>query len=262
MGYGSFGEGALNRFYTPPELFDGQIVRLTKEASYHARLVLRIRVGDSVCLFDGIGHEWVAIVKDIADGDVRCELQKMCTHDTEPPALSVTLLLALIQGNRFETAIEKCTELGAARFIPIMTERVRSRTTELPTPARMKRWRRIVIGASELSDRLAVPSVSEPMPILDAISEEAERGPVLMFWEDERMLNIRSALRRVSSKGMNNMAIVIGPEGGISADEAKAAIKAGAITVSLGRRTLRAETAAIASLSISLYELGEVSSEG
>jgi 16S rRNA (uracil1498-N3)-methyltransferase len=220
--------------------------------------VLRVENGERIRLFDGSGSEWEVEV----DHPGRNEISTTLISAVEPvsePTTRVTMLLGLARPERIELAIQKCTELGAVRFIPVMSERVQGGNTGVPSSKRLERWQRIAIEASEQSGRATVPVVEEPLPVMDAVIRILNDQPLLCMWEEtaDQSRSLTSALRALD-RSTSELGALIGPPGGFSEPEATAIRQAGATLVTLGPRVLRSETAAITVMSAILYELGDL----
>ena len=145
-----------------------------------------------------------------------------------------------------------------SRFVPIVTERTIVRTSEeRRADSRLDRWRRIVTEAGEQSRRARIPAISTPVSFDEACQLVSPLA--LMPWEEERMLSLRNAISESNTEGRDRseVSIIIGPEGGFTSEGAELASRHGVQTVSLGRRILRAETAAIATVTAVCYELRE-----
>ncbi len=233
---------------------------LPEHAAYQARVVLRLRPGDSVTVFDGGGCEWPAELTRVDSTSVAGELGEAVFSDVEP-ACEVTLLLALVRPERFEMALQKATELGAWGFQPVVSSRVQASDVRAASPSRLARWRRIAREAAEQSGRLRAPWVGEPIALQEAVLRAAGDGAVLFLWEEQEAgtPGLRSVLRRLVAQAQpGKLAVVVGPVGGFEVAEVEDAKRAGAISASMGRRILRSETAAIAALTAIMLELGEL----
>jgi 16S rRNA (uracil1498-N3)-methyltransferase len=231
-------------------------VLLPEHAASQVRRVLRMRQGEQVAVFDGSGAEWTATLQEVSDRRVAGVLGEERKPGVELP-VEVTVCQSLVRPERFELVLQKCTELGAARFVPLITERVQAGDQALSAGARLERWRRIIQEAAEQSGRTKVPDISPASSLLDTIRAESARGPVVLLWEEDRSQGLRQALRRMSAGGLPAaVALIIGPVGGFAEQEVESAESAGAIVAGMGKRVLRSETAAIASLAALLYEFG------
>ena len=246
----------MHRFYVGSNLPAGSAigarVDLPKDISHQIRNVLRLRVGESFQIFCGDGREWTANLTPAADQRrVSAELLAVTEPDVEMRT-RVTMVLALNRPQRYEFALAKCTELGASEFRPIITERVLKSEATIGAN-RKERWCRIVTEAAELSGRVRLPMITEAAPMSTVLSEfSAQKAPIIFLWEDANgpmMSDILTELRN-DDQLPNNLALVLGPVGGFSENEAMRAIEKGAMIASLGPRILRTETAAIAAMSV------------
>ncbi len=165
------------------------------------------------------------------------------------PILALTLLLAIFKFDRMEWAIEKCTELGVSRIVPIITRRTDAHLAAAAVK-RAERWRRIARQAAEQSRRAAPPEIAEPIKLQEAVAQPAALRIVLA--ESERQTLLTDLL---SSHEQGEIALAIGPEGGWTEDELNLFQKSGWSAASLGSTVLRAETAAIAATAITVSEL-------
>ncbi len=248
------------RFYAPPDAIQGDRVVLPDGAARQARVVLRLRPGDSVTVFDGGGSEWPVTLDRVNRVAVEGTLGEPVFPGTES-ACDVTIMQALIKPDRFEQVLQKGTELGAYKFVPLTTSRVQPADASAASKTRFERWRRIVCEAAEQSGRLVVPEVEDAISLKDAVTRESARGPVALLWEESgsSAQGLRSVLAQVErDQSHPRLAIVVGPVGGFEAGEVEEAQAAGATVVGFGSRILKSETAAIAVLAAAMFELGEL----
>jgi len=236
---------ASRRFIIPPELICDKEARLPKAEEHHLRNVLRIREGDHVGIFDGKGGNWSGVV-EFRHGEVFiCELTPVYSphrHD----AARIALAPAIIKPSRFEWALEKATELGVDEFIPLYTSRSEIRIPVEKIPGRLARWERITKETSKQCRRIDVPRVCPPLEFHDFLSSEeySIQNKILFHEKSDNQWRMESAETACDT------IICIGPEGGWTEDEIGVAEKSGCGVFSLGRSILRAETAAIAALSV------------
>ena len=211
----------------------------------HLANVLRARVGQE---FDIVAGEHVRLgrITNIRRGRVEFEL------GAEIPATvtaNVIVLLSIFKFERMEWAIEKCTELGVTRIVPVISQRTESHLANAAAK-RVERWRRIVRQAAEQSRRDSVPSISLPVKLKEALMVEAETRTVLA--ETEYGMLLKDALSNINGR---EVALALGPEGGWTEEELEAFRAVGWISASLGNTILRAETAAIAAVAVVMSEL-------
>ncbi len=253
----------MHRFYVSPAILirakAGHVVSLRGEVAQQITRVLRMREGDEIWLFDGGVYEYRTKLVSLGKDEVKGELSTRRRIKTEP-LHPVDLYLSLLnKPDKFEWALQKCTELGASRFVPVVAER--SVPNALNANKR-ERWERIIQEAVEQSGRGALPILGDAVTLTEAISAESDRMDssgthVVVMPALGADLSLGEALEDANTED-GSVSIFIGPEGGFSDDELFAANKRGVLLVNLGPRTLRAETAAAAALSITLYELGEM----
>jgi 16S rRNA (uracil1498-N3)-methyltransferase len=212
---------------------------LTGSHAVHLARVLRARVGQE---FDIAAGEQVRQGRIVSIADDRVEFELGSVLDSVA-IRQVCLALAVFKFDRFEWAIEKCTELGASRLVPVIARRTDS---HLATAAqkRVERWRRIALEASEQSRRSAIPEIPDPMKLSNYLSGEQSASRIVLA-ETESEVQLRDL-----SAGTGAIALAIGPEGGWTSEELQLFSRAGWTSASLGSTILRAETAAISALAI------------
>lgn len=218
---------------------------LTGDHAKRLARVLRARVGQE---FDIVAEGIVRHSRIINLSEQRVEFE-LGEEILIPSQANITLLLAIFKFDRMEWAIEKCTELGATRIVPLIARRTDSRLVSA-AGKRVERWRRIAIQAAEQSRRVAAPEIADPMKLRDAITIPGSIRIVLS--EIENQTSLRDALTRT---GASETLLAFGPEGGWTEDELQSFHENGWISVTLGQTILRAETAAIAATAIALSEL-------
>jgi 16S rRNA (uracil1498-N3)-methyltransferase len=222
----------------------GNRAALTGAHADHLTRVLRARVGEE---FDVVADAVVrrATVDAIKDGRVEFELGEEIAAKSAP--IRLTLLLAIFKFDRMEWAIEKCTELGVARIVPVIARRTDSHLVSA-SEKRVERWRRIALQASEQSRRAGPPEIANPVRLIEAITLPAELKIVLSEAEEQFQL-------RDIAQSAGDVVLAIGPEGGWTEDELDLFQRDGWLSASLGTTILRAETAAIAAAAITISAL-------
>jgi 16S rRNA (uracil1498-N3)-methyltransferase len=174
------------------------------------------------------------------------------------PGLILTLYQALVPRDRFETVLQKGTEVGVSRFVPVWCERSIVPGGDKIDDGRLERWRRIVTEAAEQCERGIVPEVARPLRFPEALAESVRTGPTLLAWERETERSIRDGLQAALTGGGRSLSLIVGPEGGFTSTEIAIARDAEALTVSLGPRILRTETAGPILAALALYEAGDL----
>lgn len=224
----------------------GDRALLLGKNAYHLARVLRAKPGQQ---FDVVaaGHVRRGTVADVSDERVVFDLaEEVSAADL---LIEVSLLLAVFKFERMEWAIEKVTELGVARIVPVIARRSEKHLAAA-APKRVERWRRIVEEAAQQSRRASVPEIAAPLK-LDAVLADADRGIVLA--ESEQEISLKQVLSDM--KPANALWLAIGPEGGWTNEEVESFRRVGWRSATLGKTILRTETAAIAALAITLAEL-------
>ena len=248
-----------HRFYVSTVLNAGNIVDLPTDVENQIRRVLRMIPGDDVILFDNTGNEYSAELEKISPEGVSARVICDLPTRTEPTVRTV-IYQAMIRHEPFEMVLQKCTELGATSFVPLLTSRVQGGRPLRTASARATRWKSIIREAAEQSNRVRLPSLKPAMCFREALSTACANGLTIILSEHTQKPSLKvvlsGVLNQVSSQ--TTISLMIGPVGGFLVEEVEQARAAGALAASLGPRILRAETASIAALSIVLYELGEL----
>jgi 16S rRNA (uracil1498-N3)-methyltransferase len=248
------------RFYAPPEAFESDLrsVSLEVEEARHLREVLRLKPGDHVYVFDGDGKEFQCSVesarRDVAQLSVLAEVSPA---RPESP-LQLTLAVALLKSDKFDLVVQKTTELGVARVVPVMTKLADIRLRDdSDVEKRLTRWRRIALEAAKQSGRAVVPEIVAPISFAELISGyiSAEESGV-MFTEREGA-SLESVTQSVVAN-VRTITALVGSEGGWADSELAEAKAAGWHLVTLGGRTLRAETAAITVTALLQHTFGDL----
>ena len=246
----------MARLFVEPSKLAEEIVVLHDEDHRYLTRVLRLDVGEAVTLFDGKSVEAVARIIRIGPRalELKIEERRPVAGIDRP---SVTVIQALAKGDKIDMVVQKATELGAARIIPVTTARAIARLDAgaMRTLARRARWQKIAREASRQSGRLDVPDVESVTALSTALLASPKDALKLMLWEGARQTSLRTQL---PENPPQQIVIAIGPEGGFTVEEVEAARHAGFVPVGLGPRILRTETAALVVLSILGYALGDL----
>ena len=225
-----------HRFFVPDAIEIGATVALSDEERHHSR-VLRVREGEEVELFDGRGNNFLG----------RCsaecvEILKLIAN--REPRTAISLAMSIIQLDKFEIVLQKATELGVHSFVPLITDRIEVRIERLR--GKEDRWRKIVLEAVKQSGRSRIPPIEPPMTFDEAIKRE---GNKIVFDADAP---------EVTTDNRSPTTVFIGPEGSFSERELQLARDAGTAFERLGPRRLRAETAALAAVTIVAARSGDI----
>jgi 16S rRNA (uracil1498-N3)-methyltransferase len=245
----------MHRFYLPPSQCQGPVLALTGAEAHHAIVVLRVKTGETVAVLDGQGREFSCRVGAVDRKTVALEIRQ--TQSSPPPACLVTLAQAIPKGKLIETIIQKATELGASRIIPLLTGRVVMQLDGDSVPHKTEKWRQTAIEAVKQCGQRWLPVVEAPvtLPALLGRPEKIDLSLVGSLRGDARHpREYFAAFQRESGRMPSSIRLWIGPEGDFTDAELDAICGAGARPVSLGPLVLRSDTAAFYALSIASYE--------
>ena len=243
----------MHRFYADPENCIDSVVSLPEEDARHACTVLRMKPGQQAeIIMDG--ERWSAEMLSVSPKDVRLRL--LSRLPSTEPAVSVTLYQGLPKSDKMDFIVQKAAELGVSRIVPVLMDRCVSRPDPKDSVRKVERWRKIVREAGKQSGRCLIPQVSEILTLKQVLNDPALPVVNIVPWEntgDNGPLSFSKSHPFISSIG-----ILIGPEGGIDAEEISLLQSSGFIPVTLGKRILRTETAGLAAVSAIMCLYGEM----
>lgn len=245
----------MRRFFINPLNITGEKVLITGGEAKHLSKVLRLKDGEKVIALDGLGNSYLVELVTVNEEAVKGVIKEEISISSET-LLEVTLVQSILKGEKMEWVIQKATELGVSRIIPLESERTVVRLNQAKAEDRRKRWEKIAQEAVKQCGRILTPEIAPVQSWEEALSQFGPNDLVLLPWEGEHNQSLKDILRERPNP--ERVAFFIGPEGGFSPKEAGRAIESGARSVSLGPRILRAETAALTVLSIILYELADL----
>jgi 16S rRNA (uracil1498-N3)-methyltransferase len=243
------------RFYASPIAIDQtkQIVNLDKAEARHLTNVLRLHADDEVFVFDGIGQEFRCLVTEATGKSGTLSLVEAVAPARPESPLRITLAVGLLKGEKFDLVVQKATELGVSRIIPILTARSDVR---LPSPSaatsRVERWNRLAMEAAKQSGRALVPVCEPPRKFADVIAKPPADGEARVMFTERR----GGGFDQLQPSQL--ITALVGPEGGWSDEELDQAAAIGWTLVTLGGRILRAETAAITVAGILQHRFGDL----
>ena len=221
---------------------------ITGDDAHHISRVLRMKAGDALSLCDGAGQEYDAVITSVSPETVSCSVSNPHASEAESP-IRVTLFQCLPKTGKMELIVQKCTELGVFSVVPVHS----ARCVVVPGKdydKKRERYNRVALEAAKQSRRAMIPQVL-PLTALKKIDVKSF-DLFLVAYEDESTVSLKQALRAASAQ---TIALLIGPEGGLEEGEIAQLVQAGAVSVSLGKRILRTETAGMAMLAQTLYEV-------
>ncbi len=277
------------RLFLSPEELTFQEIIIHGENAHYLSSVLRVKTGDSITIFDGQGNRYLGRIKNIHKKEIIVDRIKIETYSAEPP-ISIVLAQGIPKGDKMDFIVQKSTELGIRKIIPLITERSQIRHT-----GKLERWRKIALSASQQSGREKIPEIEEPVTFEDFLKKNEFYDPPLhplpsregtsvptshlcsrdslipsplagegkgegqtgiIFSEAGKNQTLKKILK--DFKERPTITLLIGPEGGFSDTEIKMAIEKGFVAASLGPRILRTETAALSAIGVIQYELGDM----
>lgn len=239
----------MPRFFVAPEAIDtaecengiGGTVTVCGNDAVHMTKVLRMKPGERVTICDLAGHDYETAVLSVGN-EVLLEILGVGESDTEPP-YRAAVYQSLVRGDRFDTVLQKATELGACAIVPVLTSRC---TVKLDVHSndclkKLERWRRIVYEAAKQCGRGIIPEVRTPLDFRSAVDEASRVALPLFCYEGKNTKPLTDCTESVSLP--RDISIMIGPEGGYTDEEAEYAARSGMLMTGLGKRILRTETA-------------------
>ena len=241
----------LSRVHVPDPLTAGHRHTIEGVAANHIAHVLRLRLGDPLILFDGRGGEHAARIEEYRKGAVIVAVGDRSAADPESP-LHLTLAQGVSRGERMDWVVQKATELGVTRIIPLLTERTIVKLDARQLERRLSHWRGIAIAACEQSGRNRIPDIAIPARLHDFL-RESDSGAARVLLSPTGTLGI-GALQAPHGR----VIVLIGPEGGLAEAEQRAVLDTGFLAVRLGPRVLRTETAAVAAVTLLQHLLGDL----
>lgn len=230
---------------------NGEILSGTISAGDYAHMtkVMRLGPGDVVTVFDGESLEYEGRIKSISSERLTLEVRNARRAETEP-ALEVNLFQAILKGGRMDEVIRKATQLGVSRVYPVISERTVVRTT-----SKVARWNKIALESTKQCGRTAPPLVAEPAGFADSLGTRTGSEIRIILNENREGLFRDCGIPERPARTAN---LFVGPEGGFSEEEISLASKNGYTHVGLGKRILRAETAAVVGLALLQSRFGDI----
>jgi 16S rRNA (uracil1498-N3)-methyltransferase len=244
----------LPRIYSSETLQNATACLLGPDNLRYLKTVLRLQPGDGIIVFDGFGHEFEARIECFSASGVHVSLGTQIPQADKK--ISTTLAQAIPKAGKMDLIVKTAAELGTDVIIPFTAVRSVSRIAGEKASAKVDRWQKIVREAARCSRSPRLTVIEPVLSFADMLSRATPDARKLIFWEEEDQQNIRDVLNDPGFDEVGHYFIVVGPEGGLSRDEVARARESGFISVSLGKRILKVETAAAAILSIIQYEKG------
>lgn len=242
----------MRRFFAAPENFSEDEIILSDDESRHLRDVLRLREGERAAVFDGRGNEFLCSIERIERKSARLRVLEKITQPSPESDLNLTLAVALLKGEKFDLVVQKATELGVRKIVPIETARADVKLKdEKDCLKKLERWRRIALEAAKQSGRAFVPQIESPLAF-DEFVKTSEGGRIFFAERGGENLN------QILNAKFENLTVVVGAEGGWEDKEIEFARQNDFKIVTLGGRILRAETAAIVAVTLAQHLFGDL----
>lgn len=258
-------------FYAPPEMVGEGMIELSVTESHHATRVMRLAVGDIVMVIDGIGNAYRGEISKVNYKRIVTVRTHSTVRNFGEPSVHVTIVAGLSTGYKFDTVVEKCTELGASCLVPLIAEKSKVKLDDSKRAAnRVSRLLKVALAAAKQTRRSLVPEIRRPVSLVDYISsigygpDEDIRRPVesitdpvkLLFVPDKSAIPVQQALQ---AQSIREVILLVGPESGFSNNEIAIAKGAGFVPVTLGPRILQTETASSVACAVVMSALGQLS---
>jgi 16S rRNA (uracil1498-N3)-methyltransferase len=245
----------MARFFVPTSSISHGRGIIAGDELDHLRRVLRLEPGDSIEIFDEQGREHEAAIRAFSAEHAEIEILRSYEARRESP-LNVTLAVGLTKGEKMDLVVEKATELGAHAVAPLLSAYTVPKIDERKSARREERWRKIALSAAKQCGRSRVPEILGICGYNEFVARPSADTLKLLFWENEPQQTLKEVHAQESSA--RSVILAIGPEGGFAREEAELARRHGYRWISLGRRILRAETAAVAALALAQYLWGDL----
>ncbi|MFZ5631218.1 MAG: 16S rRNA (uracil(1498)-N(3))-methyltransferase [Bacillota bacterium] len=244
----------MRRFFISPEQFEADKPVIRGPDVKHMVKVLRLKPGDMVELLDGTGRAARARIDSAGSVEVVCTRLEEVIPGGEPP-VKVTLVQGLAKGEKMDLVIQKSTELGVAEIIPLICRRSVVRLEDKRAAGRQERWQRVAVEAAKQCRRARLPVVRSAQGLDEVLDGMPVGTAAFLPWEEERD---RSFGQLLQGENPGRVYIFIGPEGGFEKSEVEGARRRGVVTVTLGPRILRTETAGLACLALIMHRWGDL----
>ena len=242
----------MHRFFTDRNSICGDTVKISGDDAHHISKVLRLKEDDEIIVCDKEGTDYHCSIKLISKDEVEAWILKKETSSSEPP-IRITLYQGVPKGDKLESVIQKCVELGAFKIVPVAMKR--SVAVIKDKEKKKVRMQRIAQEASKQCQRAVVPEVSEVLSFKEALLHAQENDLKLLPYEAENKNKLKDILKE--NKNSKTIAVFIGPEGGFDEEEISLARQSGFQILTLGPRIMRTETAPLACISAIMYEIGD-----
>lgn len=243
----------MPKYFTEPENIKDGFIEIFSDEAKHILNVMRMEIGDTLTICDGQSNDYLCRIYETGKNCLKAKIEETRKSESEPKT-KITLYQGLPKSDKMELIIQKCVEIGVCRIVPVITERAVVKIEKgAKEDKKTERWQKIAESAAKQSGRGIIPAVERPMKFKDAIEEAVKNGEAIIPYENEKDRGLKEFVKNSKAE---NIGIFIGPEGGFDTKEIEFAVENGVMSVTLGKRILRTETAGIVTSAIVLYELG------
>lgn len=243
----------MPKYFTEPENIKDGFIEIFSDEAKHILNVMRMEIGDTLTICDGQSNDYLCRICETGKNCLKAKIEETTKSESEPKT-KITLYQGLPKSDKMELIIQKCVEIGVCRIVPVITERAVVKIEKgAKEDKKTERWQKIAESAAKQSGRGIIPAVERPMKFKDAIEEAVKNGEAIIPYENEKDRGLKEFVKNSKAE---NIGIFIGPEGGFDKKEIEFAVENGVMSVTLGKRILRTETAGIVTSAIVLYELG------
>ncbi len=247
----------MNRFFiSESNMNDGRVL-LDLEQAHQICHVLRLKKQDQIVVLDNQGSEYDVVIRTLGRQTVEGQIVTKRAAQGEPD-VRVCVYQSLLSRDKFEWVLQKCTEIGVSRFVPVVTRRSIVQKTEPLKPERLRRWTRIMTEAAEQCGRGRIPRLEQPVKFAGCLCDVKSLDLCLLASTSAAGSSLRQVMTRPDQGEIQSVGIFIGPEGGFHPEELAAARTAGVHDFGLGKRILRTETAAMTVSALVLHELDQL----
>ena len=250
----------MPKFFVKEEQINNEEIKIQGTDVNHIKNVLREKVGSELIICnEKTGQDYLCEIKEIKEENIICNIKEKLLNNVESN-IKVTIMQGLPKADKMELIIQKSVELGVNNIIPIEMKRCVVKLKDKDKIKKIERWQKISVVAAKQSGRNIIPEINQVENLKNICETFENYDIVLLAYENEKENTIKNELKQLKEKNQNKnedvkIAILIGPEGGITEEEVEIARKKGAKIITLGKRILRTETVALNVLSIIMYEL-------
>ncbi|MDD5421995.1 MAG: 16S rRNA (uracil(1498)-N(3))-methyltransferase [Candidatus Omnitrophota bacterium] len=243
----------MSRFYIPKESVKGKEICVSGKEAHHILDVMRLKEADRVVVFDGTGREYSGVIKEAARN--RLSIGILETREIlSKTAGVITLIQSIPKKEKMDYIVEKATELGVSRIMPVLTGRTIPKWGESKKGVHVERWRKIAKEASKQCGRADIPAIGDITEFQDCLKDAGGHSLSLIAALDDDSMKLKDVLHSFNG---DKISIAIGPEGDFTADEIRAARESGFKLISLGQRVLKSDTAGLSVLAVLNYEYSD-----